>query len=584
MDIDPGAIEIAKLRLWLTLVVDYEIKDIEPLPNLDYRLMCGNSLLEEFEGVKFYNGKDEKPELSLFVDTTKRDKVAELKKKVEEYFDIHDDEEKPKKRKEINDIKDWLIRTALEKRKKEISALRKREHDKVNMLDKKSREKYFSGWGDKFLAEAKINEVLENLHNPKKAKPFFIWKLEFIDIFEEKNGFDVVIANPPYDVYEGHRRGEIEEIRRYALYEKTMGGKLNAYKLFLAKSLTLQKPGGTLCEIFQNSFLADSSAKNIRKYFLENQKIIRIDSFPERDDIHRRVFENVKMSVCILLSNNIKTKAYLFKLNIWNDKYMSSAKEGVFSNEDILNFDMECAAIPSVDIQEIKILKKVSSCPRLKKIAFCYQGEINLTVHNKLLHTKKNKFAPVVKGAAIQKWHLLEKMSQGEVVYLDEKKYLAENKGSKSKHHSVNRIVTQGITGVDEKFRLKATYLNEGNYCAHSVNYILVVDSKVEYQYLLALLNSNLLNWYFKCFSTNSNVNGYEVNNLPVPENIGVRQKAFIEIVDKILAITQSSDYLKESSKQAKVKEYERQIDQMVYELYGLTEREIKIVEDFTGG
>ena len=58
VDIDPGAIEIAKLRLWLSLVVDYELEEIEPLPNLDYRLMCGNSLLEEFEGVKFYNGED----------------------------------------------------------------------------------------------------------------------------------------------------------------------------------------------------------------------------------------------------------------------------------------------------------------------------------------------------------------------------------------------------------------------------------------------------------------------------------------------------------------------------------------------
>ncbi|HNV24327.1 MAG TPA: class I SAM-dependent DNA methyltransferase, partial [Candidatus Omnitrophota bacterium] len=100
VDIDPGAIEIAKLRLWLALVVDYEIRDIEPLPNLDYRLMCGNSLLEEFEGIRFYNGDDEKQDLGLFKDTKKQEKIAELKQKVEEYFDIHDDEEKRNKRKE----------------------------------------------------------------------------------------------------------------------------------------------------------------------------------------------------------------------------------------------------------------------------------------------------------------------------------------------------------------------------------------------------------------------------------------------------------------------------------------------------
>jgi len=197
VDIDPGAIEIAKLRLWLSLVVDYEIREIEPLPNLDYRLMCGNSLLEEFEGVRFYNGDNGKQDLGSFKDTKKREKITELKKKVEEYFDIHDDAEKQNKRKEINDIKDWLIRTALEKRRKELAKHRKSEESKLNMFNEESCKKYFDNWGTKFLAEAKINEVLRNLHDPRKAKPFFIWKLEFIDVFEDNGGFDVVIANPP---------------------------------------------------------------------------------------------------------------------------------------------------------------------------------------------------------------------------------------------------------------------------------------------------------------------------------------------------------------------------------------------------
>ena len=146
VDIDPGAIEIAKLRLWLSLVVDYSVEDIEPLPNLDYRLMCGNSLLDEYEGVKFYNGEDSAQQASLLVDTEKQKKVAELKKKVKEYFDIHDDKEKQAKRKEINDIKDWLVRSALEKRKHDLAAQRKSEEVKANMLDKKSREQYLASW------------------------------------------------------------------------------------------------------------------------------------------------------------------------------------------------------------------------------------------------------------------------------------------------------------------------------------------------------------------------------------------------------------------------------------------------------
>ena len=58
MDLDPGAVEIAKLRLWLSMVVDEEeISDIQPLPNLDYKIMQGNSLLEEFDGVRLLDEK-----------------------------------------------------------------------------------------------------------------------------------------------------------------------------------------------------------------------------------------------------------------------------------------------------------------------------------------------------------------------------------------------------------------------------------------------------------------------------------------------------------------------------------------------
>ena len=74
-------------------------------------------------------------------------------------------------------------------------------------------------------------------------------------------------------------------------------------------------------------------------------------------------------------------------------------------------------------------------------------------------------------------------------------------------------------------------------------------------------------------------MNGYEVNNFPIPHIEAHDQKQFADIVDRIFAVTQSDDYVT-NAKQAKVKEYERQIDQMVYKLYGLTDEEIRIVEE----
>jgi adenine-specific DNA-methyltransferase len=291
VDIDPGAIEIAKLRLWLTLVVDYEIKEIEPLPNLDYRLMCGNSLLEEFEGVKFYIGDDEKQELGLFKDTKKQEKISELKNKVEEYFDIHDDEEKRNKRKEINDIKDWLIKTALEKRRKELANYRKKEESKLNMFNEESRKKYFENWGTKFIAESKINEVLRNLHDSRKAKPFFIWKLEFIDVFEDKGGFDVVIANPPY-IKEYVNRSAFDGIRGSDYYQ----GKMDIWYFFTCKSIDLLTTAGTLVFIAQNNWVTSYGASVMRKKVVSETVICKLLDFGDY-----KIFDTAGIQTMVML-------------------------------------------------------------------------------------------------------------------------------------------------------------------------------------------------------------------------------------------------------------------------------------------
>ena len=131
---------------------------------------------------------------------------------------------------------------------------------------------------------------------------------------------------------------------------------------------------------------------------------------------------------------------------------------------------------------------------------------------------------------------------------------------------------------MNEKVRLKMTILDKGVFCGNSVNYILIKDTKYSEKYVLGILNSRLLNWYFKLFSTNSNVNGYEVDSLPILVATHSSEDV-INLVDQILAITKNEDYLSNPAKQAKVKELERQIDQQVYQLYELTPEEIAIVE-----
>jgi len=190
--------------------------------------------------------------------------------------------------------------------------------------------------------------------------------------------------------------------------------------------------------------------------------------------------------------------------------------------------------------------------------------------------------AKLIKGALIDRYLLREKMSQGQIKYLNSEKYISENHGERSKHYLEERIVMQGITGINECNRLKMTLLSKGSFCANSANYILRSKSNnYDLRYLLGVLNSRLLNWYFKKKSSNSNVNGYEVDDLPIMPIDEDAQKSFIAIVEKILNVTKNKTFLTDLSQQNKVSDYERQIDQMVYELYGLTKKEIESVENF---
>lgn len=500
VDIDARAVEIAKLRLWLSMVVDEErINTIEPLPNLEYKIVQGNSLINIPDG------------------TAINDALAtEIENLTTAYFHITDKEKKQEQ---------------------------------------------------KQIIDAKIKEQLQFVSEMVGYEIDFDFKLYFHEVWNEKGGFDIVIGNPPYDVYEGKKKNEIPTIKRINIYDKAKTGKLNAYKLFIAKSITLAKQNGIFCQIFQNSFLGDNSAKVLRKHFLTNQIILRIDSFPERDNINKRVFKSAKMSVCILFAQNMKVNNFNFDLVLWKERWMQNNSFVNFSNVELLEYDKSTNVIPSISSSEKTVLNKLSKYPRFGNYITCYQGEINLSTNKEIITTiDSTDTKPLLKGAGIQKWYLPLKMSQGQIEYLQYKKYITRNNGPKSKHYKDLRIVMQGITGVDENYRIKATLLDENTFCGHSVNYISLENINQENaKYYLALLNSTISNWFFKKFSTNSNVNSYEIHNLPVI--IKSDFKSVVVIVDYLLT-------LKRIQEEKFSFFFEQLIDGMVYELY--FEKEIK--------
>ena len=538
VDIEKGAVDIARLRFWLSIVVDEETPS--PLPNLDYKIMQGNSLIESFMGVDLSKltyekeSKKDRGDISLFDDEKNR-----LQKTVSHllstYYSCADHERKIRLRQEISDT--------------------------INkQLEAQSYDQFI-------LSELKNINLAEN-------NKFFLWHTWFSDVFNRedgKNGFDIVIGNPPYFLYQESHVGEIVDLRSDRDYTIAFGGKLNAYKLFIANAVKkLLSVNGVNCFIFQNSFLGDRQATNLRKYILNNDKIIKIDSFPERDSKKKRVFESVKMSVCISLIQNTKVDGdYVFPVYVWDDKSKSSGLSTCFSLNDIVAIDSIDYTIPRLRPEYkttvIKLLKK-------KDVSLkCIEGELNVTFHKKFFGS--NTSNPIIlKGASIQRYYYTHQMSQGQIDYLEEDKYLSEYGATeKSGHHKYERIAMQGMTGANDKVRLVMSIVPEGYYLANSCNYILPSKS-IDLYCLLGFLNSKVINWFFRCFSTNSNVNGYEVDNFPIPRLDSCTQVKICGLVKKVIEIKRTNNFADTSA-------IEKLIDEFVYQAYELSKDDIRIIE-----
>ena len=226
VDIDPGAIEIAKLRFWLSLVVEEDSPT--PLPNLDHKIMQGNSLISKYEGIELFD--DEFLKTAESVNTEKQEIKDKLNKIQTEYLSLHSSGE-------LTSIKKTEIEKNIQRFQRRLKFLdqenieamnavslfdenepKKVAQQKSKLLQKKIAE-YVSivGKTDKenlkkeiddlkwdlielTLEQQKKTEKLNEIRELRKrsTKPFFIWKLEFGEVFKENDGFDVVIGNPPY--------------------------------------------------------------------------------------------------------------------------------------------------------------------------------------------------------------------------------------------------------------------------------------------------------------------------------------------------------------------------------------------------
>ena len=304
VDIESSAVDITKLRLWLSLIVDYpNDQEPRPLPNLDCKIMQGDSLLDEFDGIKLFDAKQLENNLKKYnrnmsnktyverigiqlnlqldskdVDLTKY--MDEILKFQKEYFITSDNKAKKEIKSRIDSLQLMMVKETL-----------KDKPDKLKAFEKEA---------------------------CKRNKPWFIWQLEFYDVFKYNGGFNIVIGNPPY-VQLQKDGGKLANLYKNSKYE-VFTSMADLYCLFYEKGHNILTNDGILCFITSNKWLRAGYGEKLRQFLSTKTNPLLLIDFAGN-----KVFDSATVDVNILefsKHKNLKnTKSCTILENYKNNLY-----------------------------------------------------------------------------------------------------------------------------------------------------------------------------------------------------------------------------------------------------------------------
>ena len=668
VDIDSSAVDITKLRFWLSLIVDEnDINNIKPLPNLDHKIMCGNSLLEEFEDNKLFDENMlAKPEENHNFEIEQIDsKIEKLNQQLHEIY--------TGKTKGINKVEIKNEISKLEKRKKKIqsspsqniqqlaldqveSHRRSESQRKLSEL-KKLHKKYFDEhskvvkdklikqiddleWEliEETLKESGNNDSILKLNQYKKAKykPFFLWKLHFSDVFERDNpGFDVVIGNPPY-VKEYTNKNAFDGLRNLPYYQ----GKMDLWYFFGCIGIDNLRKNGIECYIAPNNWISNSGASVFRNKVIDETQIIAFIDFgnykvftagiqtmvyilkknhqPEEYDLiySKLLDDSIDSNDLSTFLYSIKPLDYFLKYDVtfkrenfknsyikfkrkeieeltskiksFGELYLNKSEtaQGIVAPQDSLNkknagildnqFDIGTGIFilsdkekKSIDFneKELEIIKPYYTTTEL----FKYCGNINNQYW--LIYTKSDINRKISEYPRIK-----EHLDNFRSVLTSDNKPYGLHRARDEKYFTDNCIVS--LRKCSEP---TFTYCDFD--CYVSQTFVVIKTDRIDLKYLTGILNSQIIKfWLFyegKLQGNNYQVDSEPLMNIPIKSGDADYNKEIIDLVEQIIVVTKYNDFLTNPEKQAKVQALQKQIDQLVYQLYELTPEEIEIIENF---
>ena len=536
VDIEKGAVDIARLRFWLALVVDEN--EPQPLPNLDYKIMCGDSLLHRFpldapfqNVLKDYNQKNG---TNYTLDN--------YRQWVYDYTDISDHTQKDDFRKRIEDIKRAVKTELNDKEKGKIAKVR-------GAIANLQMEDMFGGKKNekKIKALQKELKVLEQqraeIESNKIYDQAFEWRFEFPALLDQEGkftGFDIVIGNPPYGAKLNNE--EKEQLKR--IYDiKTSETAI----IFIEQGIKLLNEKGTQTYIIPKAFTYASNYSKIRDY-VQNRLSIVVDC--------GKAFEKVKLEACIILNTLSNTKNDYNNLCFVDDHFdfiakISKATKPAFGF--FLNGVDEMSISLGIKIKENSVsLGYISTNNRGEPL----QGELLI-----------DGTYPVIGGKDIDrecirsiKGFINTNTKIGKKAEIDDNSLLFQN-------------IVAHITDPHPQIKLIGCVPNKENvYIVDTINQISV---KEEYsnKYIWCLLNSKLICWYVYNFIYGKAIRTMHFDSVST-DRIPIRMIKDSSAYQKLW-----SQYVAEGNDKAKIS---NEIDLHVYHLYGLTYDEVLIVDPET--
>jgi adenine-specific DNA-methyltransferase len=390
-------------------------------------------------------------------------------------------------------------------------------------------------FSDDFLKKLSSNLICENMLHVKDISKLDSTQLDYAEIFPrvfKNKGFDIIISNPPYFVLKGtgnkkgltkfyeHQKKSIKKESNYfhqnKFYEKSIQGMLNYYRLSIECMLKISNKNGVLGIICPATLFGDTSASNLRKELLEKNQIVYLEYFPEKS----KLFEQVAQATSIfILNKNKQTNKIELKNNL---------------NDSLTNLDFKTISkifpnleIPFITKKEWMILeklgkfKKINQIPKLRN----RRGELDLSLLKNCI-TRKNTGYYLIRGIGIR-----ENQIKTQEEFVDIEKFLRVKSIEYQKNDFKKiRITGQQISNIDADKRLKFAITEPNFILGNSCNYI-TVDESIDIHWILAQLNSYLLNWRFKITSSNNHINNYEIDDLPIIES---KPKKFNDNLDEI--------------------------------------------------